>query len=126
MRSKHGLPGWDSWSEKHGVLYAHAPASVLERIVAVRVHLDDSTPANGPLRVLPGSHRQGVLADDALAGLAREITPVECVVPRGGLLIMRPLIVHASSKAAASQRRRVIHLEYAASLMLDGAELAPN
>lgn len=38
---------------------------------------------------------------------------------RGGALLMSPLLVHASSKVAASALRRVIHLEYAASMSFD-------
>jgi hypothetical protein len=126
LRSRHDRPGWGSWSEKEGVLYAHAPASALERIVAIRIHLDDSSSENGPLRVLPGTHRLGVLSDDALARWAAKVRAVECTVSRGGLVMMKPLIVHASSKAATDRRRRVLHLEYAGSLALDGAELAPS
>src|SRR5262249_51120692 len=50
---KREATGWGSWSIKEGVLYAHAPAQALEQIVALRVHLDDSSNENGPLRVLP-------------------------------------------------------------------------
>jgi len=32
---------------------------------------------------------------------------------------MRPLLVHASSKATERARRRVLHIEYAASLRLE-------
>jgi ectoine hydroxylase-related dioxygenase (phytanoyl-CoA dioxygenase family) len=125
LRSRHALPGWGSWSEKEGVVYAHAPASALEVIVAIRVHLDASTSENGPLRVLPGTHALGVLAEEDVGRLAAATPAVECVVQSGGLVVMRPLILHASSKARSGQRRRVIHIEYAASLVLeDGAELA--
>ena len=66
------------------MLYAHAPAWALERVVALRVSLDDSTPTNGPLRVLPDTHRDGVLTGDQIARLAATTTPVECVVPSDG------------------------------------------
>ena len=124
LRRRHSVPGWTGWSEKGGVLYAHAPASVLEQVVAIRVHLDDSTAENGPLRVLPGTHRLGVLDRDTIARTATKVSAVDCLVPRGGLLIMRPLLVHASSKMTTDQRRRVIHLEYAASILRDRIELA--
>ena len=75
------VPGWGPWSVKHGVLYAHAPAAALERVVALRVHLDDSTVDNGPLRVLPGSHEHGLLDDPQIAQLARRVPSVECLAP---------------------------------------------
>jgi ectoine hydroxylase-related dioxygenase (phytanoyl-CoA dioxygenase family) len=124
LRRRHEQPGWQSWSEKDGVVYAHAPAAALQQVVAVRVHLDDSGPDNGPLRVLPRTHTLGVLTDEGVGRLSRELPAVECRVPRGGLLLMRPLLVHASSKSVTDRRRRVIHIEYASSMVLDGVELA--
>jgi ectoine hydroxylase-related dioxygenase (phytanoyl-CoA dioxygenase family) len=118
-------PSWGPWSTKAGVLYAHAPACALEPVVALRVHLDDSTETNGPLRVLPGTHLQGVLTDPAIARLTKEITPVHCLAAAGGVVAMRPLIVHASSKARDDRPRRVLHIEYAEAVNLTtGAELA--
>jgi hypothetical protein len=55
--------GWGPWSQKGGVVYANAPATALAKVVALRVHLDDSTAENGPLRVLPGTHTLGVLSN---------------------------------------------------------------
>lgn len=99
LRERCETPGWGPWSVKDGVQYAHAPANALEQVVALRVHLDDSTSENGPLRVLPGTHSSGVLTDDEIHELSRRVAEAECLVPRGGVLAMRPLIVHASSKA---------------------------
>jgi len=107
---------WGPWSVKDGVTYAHAPTWALQKIAALRVHLDDSTAANGPLRVIPGSHRGGVLSDEEVFRTAREVPSVECLVRRGGVLVMRPLLIHSSSKVVRPEPRRVLHLEYAASL----------
>src|SRR5262249_43860659 len=125
LRRRFDSPEWGPWSVKAGILYARAPASALARVVALRVHLDPSTTTNGPLRVLPGTHTRGVLGDEAIAALARTVHPVECLSPRGGVLAMRPLLVHASSKSVSTRPRRVLHLEYASSLLLENdAELA--
>lgn len=118
-------PSWGPWSDKSGILYAHAPAWALGTIVALRVHLDDSTAENGPLRVLPGTHTGGVLSDHAMRQLARNVEPIDCLAASGGVVAMRPLTVHASSKASGSYSRRVLHLEYAASVHLGtGIDLA--
>jgi ectoine hydroxylase-related dioxygenase (phytanoyl-CoA dioxygenase family) len=114
-------PGWGPWSQKAGVAYAHAPAWALARIVALRVHLDASTASNGPLRVIPGSHNHGLLTDVAVLACARTGQAVECLSPRGGVLAMRPLLIHSSSKASSNEPRRVLHIEYADSL-----DLAPG
>ncbi|HXA56234.1 MAG TPA: galactose-1-epimerase [Candidatus Acidoferrum sp.] len=115
LRERREAEGWGPWSVKDGVTYAHAPARALEQVVALRIHLDNSTAENGPLRVLPGTHAIGLLGDGAIHDLAERIPAVDCVVPRGGIVAMRPLVVHASPKSQSSEPRRVLHIEYAAS-----------
>ena len=115
LRSRLDVPGWGPWSIKEGVHYAHAPTEALRQVVAVRVSFNDSNVENGPLRVLPGTHTLGVLTDNSVHELVTRAVPVDCVVPKGGVLIMCPLLIHASSKSHSEAPRRVLHLEYAAS-----------
>ncbi len=125
IRRHADVPGWGPWSEKGGVLHAIAPASALCQVIALRVHLDDSTTENGPLRVLPGTHADRVLSQQRIEALAATVPPVDCLVSAGGVVAMRPLIVHASSKSRGDQRRRVLHVEFAATVYLDsGIEIA--
>jgi ectoine hydroxylase-related dioxygenase (phytanoyl-CoA dioxygenase family) len=125
LASRLPAPEWGPWSEKAGVLYAHAPTWALQQILALRLHLDDSTAANGPLRVIPGSHTHGVLPDERVFEIAHQQPATECLAPRGSILAMRPLLIHSSQKAASPEPRRVLHLEYAAGLELgNGARLA--
>jgi ectoine hydroxylase-related dioxygenase (phytanoyl-CoA dioxygenase family) len=125
LRRRADVPGWGPWSVKAGVRYAHAPAAALDGVVALRLHLDDSHAENGPLRVLPGTHRLGVLSDERIQELAHDTPPQECVIGRGGIVAMKPLLVHASSKSVSSAPRRVVHIEYASSLRQEaGLELA--
>jgi ectoine hydroxylase-related dioxygenase (phytanoyl-CoA dioxygenase family) len=125
LRERREAPGWGPWSTKQGVVYAHAPANALCRVLALRVHLDDSTEQNGPLRVIPGSHAKGLLTDDEVHQLATRTPSVDCPVPVGGVLAMRPMLVHSSSKSQVQDARRVLHIEYAASATVeDGLELA--
>jgi ectoine hydroxylase-related dioxygenase (phytanoyl-CoA dioxygenase family) len=107
--------GWGPWWLKAGVHYVEAPAWALNRVVALRLHLDDATTENGPLRVLPGSHKSGLLTDQTIQRLARQTAAVECTGPQGTVLAMHPLIVHSSSKSRSSAPRRVLHIEYADS-----------
>ena len=87
--------------------------------------VDDSTERNGPLRVLPRSHTGGVLCDEEIERLIPETDPVECVVRKGGILAMCPLLIHSSSKSQEDSPRRVLHIEYAASMFpAEGLELA--
>jgi ectoine hydroxylase-related dioxygenase (phytanoyl-CoA dioxygenase family) len=120
IRRRVDAPSWGPWTEKGGRLHAIAPAAALQSVIALRVHLDDSFADNGPLRVLPGTHRLGRLQDDRIAVAARETDPVECVVHAGGVIAMRPLLLHASSKSTNAAARRVIHIEYACETVFDG------
>lgn len=125
LRARFDAPGWGPWSEKAGVAYAHAPASALCRVVALRVHLDASTTDNGPLRVVPHSHVLGILTDEELVSVVKKHGFVECLVQKGGILTMSPLIIHSSSKARITALRRVLHIEYADSRSLgQGIDLA--
>lgn len=125
LRARHDETGWASWSKKEGVWYAHAPASVLSRVVALRLHLDSSTSENGSLRVVPTSHTLGTLEDDEIKATVKARGFVECHTGKGGVLVMSPLLIHASSKAITDAPRRVLHIEYANSLKLtDNVELA--
>lgn len=105
-------PALGGWSVKGGDPFVLAPAEVLSQLMAVRLHLDDATAADGGLRFVPGSHRDGIL-DDAAAvqwrERAGEVTPD---ARAGDALLMRPLVLHASSKATAHGRRRVLHFVF--------------
>jgi ectoine hydroxylase-related dioxygenase (phytanoyl-CoA dioxygenase family) len=119
LRERREIPGWGPWSVKEGVSCAHAPAFVLENVLAIRIHLDHSNGNNGPLRVLPATHRSGVLSDDSIHELVNKIHPVECQVRAGGLVLMKPLLIHSSSKVIG-RSRRVLHIEYSSLLHFFG------
>jgi hypothetical protein len=66
-----------------------------------------------------------VLTDEQVHAMAERHTSTECVVLRGGVVAMRPLLIHASSKSRSGEPRRVLHIEYAESLDLrPGVRLA--
>jgi len=109
------IEGFGPWSEKAGIMHVQAPASILENILTLRVHLDDSTVENGALAVIPGSHCWGRLNFTQIQALRDEIPAVLCQVPKGSVMIMRPLLLHASSASANPSHRRVLHFEYSAS-----------
>jgi Phytanoyl-CoA dioxygenase (PhyH) len=114
VRDRIDAAACSAWSEKEGVLFVQPPASVLEAVVAVRLHMDDSTDSNGPLRVVPGSHRHGRLTSAQVQAARDESGEFTCSVPKGGVLVMRPLLLHASSKAKLSAPRRVLHFVFGA------------
>jgi Phytanoyl-CoA dioxygenase (PhyH) len=85
---------------------------VLEHTVALRIHLDACDENNGPLEVIPGSHRHGRLDADAIAGKVTETASLLCLTARGDIVAMRPLLIHRSQRAKTPSARRVVHLEY--------------
>ena len=114
VRERVIVSGFGPWSEVAGVQHVLPPVELLERMLIVRVHLDDSGPDNGPVRVLPGSHRVGRLTPSLIESYRAGVEPVDCIAERGGILAMRPLILHASSPARRPGHRRVVHFDFAA------------
>ncbi len=108
--------GWGPWTVKAGVLHVQAPAPVLEQILAVRVHLDAVTAENGPMRVIPGSHLAGRINESGMVSW-RSKPEVVCIGEQGSLLLMKPLLLHASSLAISPSHRRVLHLEFGAEIL---------
>jgi hypothetical protein len=115
-------PGFGPWTVKGGVPHVRPPVEVLERMVTIRLHLDDVGPENGPLLVVPGSHRQGRLDVASTRAWLDEDRARACLVSRGGVLMMRPLLLHASSPSNGPCHRRVVHLEYATGALPSGLE----
>jgi hypothetical protein len=118
------VEGFGPWSVKDSVPHAHAPVWLLERMVALRLHLDDCPADNGALRVLPGSHREGKLSAAQVATWRERVQETVCEVPAGGALMMMPLLLHASSAATRPGHRRVLHLEYACDPLPGGLRWA--
>jgi hypothetical protein len=105
-------PGYGPWTAKAGWVAVQPPAAVLENTVTIRLHLDDCDATNGALKVVPGSHRQGVVPAESIA--SHTATATVCAVPAGGAMLMKPLLLHASNRSTSARPRRVIHLEFSA------------
>jgi hypothetical protein len=107
------VPGYENWTVKDGVHHVQPPVEILERMLTVRLHLDDANEGNGALWVVPGSHRLGRIRADEAADVAKRMGKHLCTVNAGDAMIFRPLLLHASRKATSANPRRVIHLEFA-------------
>lgn len=121
VRERKNVNGFGPWTMKAGVLHVQPPPEVMSGILAIRLHLDESGIDNGPLRVIAGSHREGRLSTERIGSWDKEKS-VTCTVPKGGALVMRPLLLHASSACAIPKSRRVIHLEFAATELPQGLD----
>ena len=121
VKNRLDIPDFQPWSVKTGIPHVQPPVAILEQMLTVRIHLDRTDESNGALKVIPGSHAQGRLItleiDRWKQSPARSIN-----CEAGGILLMRPLLLHASSIATAPSHRRIIHLEYAAEPLPSGLE----
>jgi len=113
-------PSFTAWSAKDGILHVQPPREILESIVTVRLHLDDYHADDGALKIVPCSHLHGKLDAVQITEWASKQTSVACEVPKGGALLMRPLLLHSSSPARNPSHRRVLHIEYAAQELPNG------
>ena len=113
VKERRDVPGFGPWSVKAHIPHVQPPAEILARMITLRLHLDDCDESNGALQVLPGTHLCGKLGSAEIRRLRAEISPAVCAVRKGGVLLMRPLLLHASSKAEQPRHRRVVHLEFA-------------
>lgn len=121
VREHRDVNGFGPWTMKEGILHVQPPTEILREMMAIRLHLDASELDNGPLRVIPGSHTQGRLSSEQIAGLYKKESVI-CTVSRGGAILMRPLLLHASTACVTTKPRRVIHLEFATGVLPRGLE----
>lgn len=122
VRERRETPGFGPWSIKEGVPHVQPPVECLQRMITVRLHLDDADETNGALRVLPGSQAEGRLSAEQIRQWREAVPEVTCCVSAGGALLMRPLLLHASGRSQSPRHRRVLHLEYAAFDLPAGLE----
>lgn len=112
VRERIDHPELRGWSEKEGSVFVQPPTAVLEQLVALRVHLDPCLEQDGPLQFIPATHTRGRIPAAQAAELKQAGPVVTCTLAPGGVLIMRPLALHASSKATGTSRRRVLHFVF--------------
>jgi ectoine hydroxylase-related dioxygenase (phytanoyl-CoA dioxygenase family) len=122
VREKCETASFTAWTQKAGIYHVQPPTSVMEKMLAVRIHLDDADESNGALKVIPKSHKYGRLSSMEIRDLQKQNKAEICCIKRGGAFLMRPLIVHSSSAGTNPRHRRVIHIEFSAEMLPDGLE----
>ncbi|MFB2923598.1 phytanoyl-CoA dioxygenase family protein [Aerosakkonema funiforme] len=120
VKQRVNISGFWPWSIKDGIHHVQPPIPILERMLTLRIHLDDTLADNAPLQVIPGSHLHGYVKLENIQKLKENA--VTCPVYSGGVLVMKPLLVHASQPAKQASHRRVIHIEFAAEELPGGLE----
>ena len=115
VNTKTDITGFGPWTVKQDQFAVQPPLHILEENFTIRVHLDDTDKNNGALRVIPGSHVKGIYRPETI-DWSKEKEEI-CTVQNGGLMIMRPLLLHASSKTTNNKKRRVIHIEFSSATL---------
>lgn len=115
--------GFSAWTKKFGVHGVVPPEEYLKSTFTIRIHLDDTDESNGALKVIPGSHHKK-LSDHEINLITQNSIPYTCEVDACGIQIMKPLLLHASSKATSQKHRRVLHLEFNSKTLPNALEWA--
>lgn len=122
MRERVDAPECAGWALKEGVLYTQPPALAIEKLVAIRVHLDPCPAQGGSLRVSPGAHHNGRLSANDIETWRAQHREIDCVAARSDALLMKPLLLHASSRMTASGVRRVLHYVFGPPVLPHGLQ----
>lgn len=110
VNKKVEIENYENWTIKQDQFAVQPPKEILEQNFTIRIHIDKTTKENGALKVLNKSHEKGIVRTENIE-VEKEIETI-CEVGKGGIMIMKPLLFHASNKTTNNQRRRVIHIEF--------------
>ncbi len=105
------LNGFKLWTSKQNQFAVQPPMDILENVVTIRIHLDDTDENNGALKVIPGSHLKGICRPETIDRTKEQ--ELSCNVSKGGVMLMKPLLLHSSGRTTNKRQRRVIHIEFA-------------
>jgi len=115
---KVSLPGFGPWTVKHNQFAVQPPLNILEDNFTIRIHLDDTDEDNGALKVVAGSHLKEEYRPETINW--QEEKELICPVKKGGIMLMRPLLLHASNRTINNKKRRVIHIEFSRARLPNG------
>ena len=114
VRERRDVAGFGPWTVKSGLLHVAPPIALLERMVTIRIHLDDVPADNAPLLIAPRSHRVGLVREDTIDAVVKDCGVHICTALTGDIWLYAAPILHASQAAAVPRRRRVLQVDYAA------------
>lgn len=107
---KADISGFGPWTTKQNQFAVQPPLDILENLYTIRIHLDDTDEKNGALKVIPKSHAKGIYRPETIDWSVE--TETICNVEKGGIMIMKPLLLHGSNRTTNGKKRRVIHIEF--------------
>jgi ectoine hydroxylase-related dioxygenase (phytanoyl-CoA dioxygenase family) len=107
---KVSVNGFESWTVKQNQFAVQPPLEFLQDNFTIRIHLDDTDELNGALKVIPKTHNKGIIRLNSTE--VEKNSEQTCNVEQGGIMLMHPLLMHASGRTVNNQKRRVIHIEF--------------
>lgn len=120
VNKKIEVQDFENWTVKQNQFAVQPPKEILQDNFTIRIHIDNTTKNNGALKVMNNSHSKGILRIENLDFETE--TETICEVQKGGIMIMKPLLFHASNKTSNNERRRVIHIEFSRQELPAGLE----
>ncbi len=112
---KEKIEGFEFWTTKHNQFAVQPTLDILENIFTIRIHLDNTDENNGALKVVEKSHLKSIYRPETIDWNTEK--EVICNVSSGGIMLMKPLLLHGSNKTLNNKKRRVIHIEFSNKIL---------
>ena len=117
VRARYETEGFSNWSRKDGVWHVEPPIDLLQRMLFLRVFIDDDVgEEGGGLLIAVGTHALGSVSSVTVDQRARDARIEDCSARRGDILVAKALLLHRSravSKPIAGHRR-ALRIDYSA------------
>ncbi len=120
--SRQEVDGFGPWTVKRGIVHVAPPAALHAKMLTARLHLDHMDERNGALLIAPGSNRLGRIAEADIQAVVDRHGVETCHADAGDVWFYSTPILHASARAEAGRRRRVVQIDLAAFDLPGGLE----
>jgi len=111
VKEKLPVEGFTGWSKKDGITSVMAPSGLLQNLFSIFIYLEDIDESSGALKIVPGSHHK-ILSIQERNALSENSLAKICPVPRGGVHIIKPLLLQGFSKLKAFKKSSFIQLDF--------------
>jgi Phytanoyl-CoA dioxygenase (PhyH) len=117
VAERHDVDGFGPWTTKQGILHVEPPFAIIEKMMTLRIHLDDVDADNAPLHVALGSHRLGRIPERDYESIVDECEVLTCHAGAGDIWVYSTPILHASEAARRPRQRRVLQVDYSSEAL---------
>jgi len=114
LNRKHEVDGFSNWSKKAEIWHCEPPVKLLEKMLFVRLHLDETTIENGAMEIALKSHLSGLVPGTLTKEVVNSCDTEVTNASPGDVLVLAMLTLHRSLPSATVSRRRVLRIDYCA------------